>query len=61
MSCGRIGKATLAPIGLSCMSLSHAYGRPLSEADAIKLLHHALDGTDKLTQRVRWPVAGVMF
>jgi aryl-alcohol dehydrogenase-like predicted oxidoreductase len=30
-------------IGLGCMNLSHAYGRPPPEADAIALLHRALD------------------
>lgn len=31
------------PIGLGCMSLSHAYGHPPPEADGIRLLHQALD------------------
>ena len=39
----RIGNAEVAPIGLGCMNLSHAYGRPPSESGAIKLLHRALD------------------
>ena len=39
----QIGGVNVAPIGLGCMNLSHAYGRPPSEDDATKLLHHALD------------------
>lgn len=31
------------PIGLGCMSLSHAYGHPPSEAEGIRLVHQALD------------------
>lgn len=31
------------PIGLGCMNLSHAYGTPPSENDAIAFLHRALD------------------
>ena len=31
------------PIGLGCMSLSHAYGHPPSETDGIRLVHQALD------------------
>lgn len=31
------------PIGLGCMNLSHAYGKPLSEGEGINLLHRALD------------------
>jgi len=30
-------------IGLGCMNLSHAYGTPLSEEDAISALHQAFD------------------
>jgi len=33
----------LPAIGLGCMNLSHAYGTPPVESDAIKLLHRALD------------------
>ncbi|MCG8443522.1 MAG: aldo/keto reductase [Caulobacterales bacterium] len=37
------------PIGLGCMSLSHAYGVPPSKADGTALLHRALDlGYDHL-------------
>jgi hypothetical protein len=37
------------PIGLGCMSLSHAYGTPPPPAEAAKLLHRALDlGYDHL-------------
>ncbi|MBV9882867.1 MAG: aldo/keto reductase [Sphingomonadaceae bacterium] len=39
----RIGPFTLGPIGLGCMSLSHAYGRPPDPAHSIRLLNHALD------------------
>lgn len=39
----RIGPFTVEAIGLGAMSLSHAYGRPPAEADAARLLHHALD------------------
>lgn len=36
-------------IGLGCMNLSHAYGTPPSEADAVRLLNEALDsGYDHL-------------
>jgi len=38
-----IGPFTLGPIGLGCMSLSHAYGTPPDEAHSIWLLNHALD------------------
>lgn len=31
------------PVGLGCMNLSHAYGAPVSETEAIKLLHRAID------------------
>ena len=39
----RIGAAEVPAIGLGCMVLSHAYGVPPSEADAIALLHRAID------------------
>lgn len=38
-----IGPFTVSAIGLGCMNLSHAYGEPVSEAEGIALLHHALD------------------
>lgn len=38
-----IGPLTVSAIGLGCMNLSHAYGEPPHEADAIALLQHALD------------------
>jgi aryl-alcohol dehydrogenase-like predicted oxidoreductase len=38
-----IGGKPVHPIGLGCMSLSHAYGVPPSRADGAKLLHRALD------------------
>ncbi len=37
-----LGKATVAPVGLGCMSLSGFYG-PSSEAEALRLLAAALD------------------
>ena len=39
----RIGPFTLGPIGLGCMSLSHAYGTPPDQAHSARLLNHALD------------------
>ena len=39
----RIGPFTLGPIGLGCMSLSHAYGTPPDPAHSARLLNHALD------------------
>jgi len=43
-----MGKRNLGPfrvdgVGLGCMSLSWAYGTPLSDADGERLLHRALD------------------
>ena len=39
----------LRPVGLGCMNLSHAYGRPPERAEAVRLLHAALDaGYDHL-------------
>ena len=38
-----LGPFTVNPIGLGCMSLSHAYGTPPSISDASLLLNHALD------------------
>ena len=38
-----IGPLTVSAIGLGCMNVSHAYDVPPSEADAIRLLNHALD------------------
>jgi aryl-alcohol dehydrogenase-like predicted oxidoreductase len=38
-----IGPMTVAPIGLGCMNLNHAYGTPPSEAEAAALLLEALD------------------
>ena len=31
------------PIGLGCMNLSHAYGQPLTHADAVRVLERALE------------------
>ena len=43
----QIGPFTLGPIGLGCMSLSHAYGTPPDPAHSARLLNHALDiGSD---------------
>ncbi|HEY9233419.1 MAG TPA: aldo/keto reductase [Phenylobacterium sp.] len=39
---GRTGRDVNA-IGLGCMGMSIAYGPPMSEAEAVKLLHQALD------------------
>lgn len=38
-----IGPLTVSAIGLGCMNLSHAYGEKPDEADAARLLNHALD------------------
>lgn len=37
-----IAGQSVSEIGLGCMNLSHAYGHPLTEADAIKVLEEAL-------------------
>ena len=39
----RIGPLEVEPVGLGCMPLSHAYGRPPAKDDAIRLLNRALD------------------
>jgi aryl-alcohol dehydrogenase-like predicted oxidoreductase len=39
---GRTGRDVNA-IGLGCMGMSIAYGEPMNEAEAVKLLHQALD------------------
>lgn len=39
---GRTGQDVNA-IGLGCMGMSIAYGEPMNEADAVKLMHEALD------------------
>ena len=38
-----IGGIAVSAIGLGCMNISHAYDVPPSEADAVRLLNHALD------------------
>jgi len=38
-----IGKHSLNPVGLGCMNVSHAYGVPPTEEEAIQLLNEALD------------------
>jgi aryl-alcohol dehydrogenase-like predicted oxidoreductase len=45
----KLGSFDVSPIGLGCMSLSHAYGHPPSSDDGAKLLNRALDlGYDHL-------------
>jgi len=39
----RLELADVPPIGLGCMSLSHAYGTPPPRADAERLLHRAFE------------------
>lgn len=39
----KLGPFSVEGIGLGCMSLSHAYGTPPSDADGEALLHRALD------------------
>jgi aryl-alcohol dehydrogenase-like predicted oxidoreductase len=39
----KLGQFTVSSVGLGCMNLSHAYGRPLSEEAAAALLLRALD------------------
>lgn len=43
MSARKLGDRVVQSVGLGCMSLSWAYGTPPSEADAMALLHRALD------------------
>lgn len=44
-----LGSTKVHPIGLGCMSLSHAYGVPPKQEDAVRLLNQALDlGYDHL-------------
>jgi aryl-alcohol dehydrogenase-like predicted oxidoreductase len=43
MKTRRLGPFAVSAVGLGCMSLSHAYGEPPADADAVRLLHHALD------------------
>lgn len=43
MAMRKIGEFSVQPIGLGCMSLSHAYGIPPAKAEAQRFLHHALD------------------
>jgi aryl-alcohol dehydrogenase-like predicted oxidoreductase len=38
-----LGPLAVSAIGLGCMNLNHAYGVPPAEADAVALLHRALD------------------
>ncbi|MEG3089673.1 aldo/keto reductase [Sphingomonas sp. PB4P5] len=38
-----LGPYTVSSIGLGCMNLNHAYGVPPEEAEAIALLHRAVD------------------
>lgn len=39
----RIGAADVYPVGLGCMNITHAYGRPPPPADARELLARAVD------------------
>lgn len=39
----KLGPFTVNPIGLGCMSLSHAYGTPPDREHSARLLNHALD------------------
>lgn len=39
----QIGPLTVSELGLGCMSLSHGYGPPPPERDAIALIHEAID------------------
>lgn len=39
----KVGPFEVNPVGLGCMSLSHAYGTPPEKSDAARLLNHALD------------------
>ncbi|MBY8821171.1 aldo/keto reductase [Sphingomonas colocasiae] len=43
METRRIGPLTVSAIGLGCMNLSHGYGPPPAEAEAVALLNRALD------------------
>ncbi len=43
MKTRKIGPLTVSALGAGCMSLSHGYGPPPPEADAIGLLNEALD------------------
>src|SRR5262245_57581234 len=39
----KLGRASVAPLGLGCMSFNHVYGEPIPRADAIALVHRAID------------------
>lgn len=39
----KLGNDLVYPVGLGCMNFSHGYGPPMEEADAIRLLHEAID------------------
>ena len=43
LSTRKLGRFTVSSVGLGCMNLSHAYGKPLSEDAAGALLLRALD------------------
>ena len=38
-----VGGDAVYPVGLGCMNITHAYGPPMEEEEAIGLLSHALD------------------
>ena len=46
----KIGSRPVGSIGLGCMNLSHAYGRPPEKDEAIRLLHRAYDLWRELEQ-----------
>lgn len=39
----RIGGRLVHPVGLGCMNITHAYGPPIDETEAKRLLQHAVD------------------
>lgn len=38
-----VGGGPVYPVGLGCMNITHAYGPPMDEGEAVTLLKHALD------------------
>ncbi len=53
MTTRRIGPFSVTPIGLGCMSLSHAYGAPSAPEDGAKLLLRAFDDVETLASSIR--------
>ncbi|MCI4646255.1 MAG: aldo/keto reductase [Hyphomonadaceae bacterium] len=39
----KIGNHAVYPVGLGCMNVTHAYGPPMDEGEAVTLIKHALD------------------